>query len=227
MSDMTRRTEWTALSRFVLATLLSSLMSFGLAGCATAPKTYEIHGEAGSIVNRDSGGKSLSVAVRIYQLKEATEFSKLTFDTVASGRPESELLGDELLSQSEIIMIPSGKQSNKEALLDGAKYLGIVGLFRQPDRHYWRFLVEADKIRSDGLAFKIQDCYLVLLSPKPAAIPGQPAGSPPSCTEVSQPMAANPARLVPSPANAARNSTNSRTSASEFARTVLDKARKQ
>jgi len=227
MSDLTYQSGWTAGSRFALAVLLSSLVSYGLTGCATAPKTYEIHGEAGSILNRDTSGKSLSVAVRIYQLKDATEFSKLTFDTVASGRPESELLGDELLSQSEIIMIPSGKQSNKEPLLDGAKYLGIVGLFRQPDRHYWRFLVEVDKIKADGIDFKIQGCYLVVISPKPVAIPGQPVNSPPTCTEASQSMTANPARLAPSSASAARNSPSNRTSASEIARTVLDKARKQ
>ena len=186
MAVMTRRIQKATSSCRVLAALFVGLMALTLGGCSTttAPKTYAVKGEADATMNRDSSGKSLSVAVRIYQLKDATEFSKLTFDTVASGRPESELLGRDLLSQSEIIMVPNGKHANNEKLLDETKYLGIVGLFRQPDPYYWRFLIEADKIRSEGLLFRVQDCYLVVLSPKPAAIPGQPVNAVPVCAYV-------------------------------------------
>lgn len=183
MPVVTGRMEKVISHRKTLTSLLAGLVAFALSGCASGPKIYEVKGEASAVMNRDSSGKSLSVAVRIYQLKDATEFSKLTFDTVASGRPESELLGQDLLGQNEIIMVPNGKSAINDKLLDGTKYLGIVGLFRQPDPNYWRFLIDADKIRSEGLSFKVQDCYLVVLSPKPMVIPGQPLNSTPACSE--------------------------------------------
>jgi type VI secretion system protein VasD len=185
-----------------------------------------VKGTADAIMNRDSSGKSLSVAVRIYQLKDATEFSKLTFDTVASGRPESELLGQDLLSQSEIIMVPNGNHANSDKLLDGTKYLGIVGLFRQPDPNYWRFLIEADKIRSEGLSFKVQDCYLVVLSPKPAAIPGQPLNAVPACSNVPRLSATAPSRTGSTPANGSRSASSSRASAMDAGKTAIETIRK-
>jgi type VI secretion system protein VasD len=191
MTDRTAETfpTW-PLQRMALAGM-AALM---LAACATGPKTYDVKGEAAPLVNRDTGGKSLSVAVRIYQLKDAAEFSKLTFDTVAGGRPESELLGQDLLSQNEIIMVPSGKQTLSDKLLDSTKYIGIVGLFRQPDANFWRFLIDAEKIRDGGLAFKVQDCYLVVLNPKPVPIPGQPANAAPACHETERMSSATSAR---------------------------------
>ena len=141
-----------------------------------------IRGEADPIINRDNSGKSLSVVVRVYQLKDATEFSKLTFDNLASGRPESELLGADLLEKNEVILVPGSKYLGTDKINADAKHIGLVAFFRQPDQHYWRYLVDADKVRSDGLTFKAQDCYLLITNLKPSPIPGQPASARPICT---------------------------------------------
>lgn len=133
------------------------------------------------MLNRDAGGNSLSVAIRLYQLKEPDEFSKLTFDMVASGRPETELLGSDLLESSEVILVPGGSVSSSVNIRDDAKYVGLIAFFRQPDPHYWRFLVDADKVRREGLTYKIRDCYLAVAKPKPSPIPGQPINAPPQC----------------------------------------------
>ncbi len=166
------------LSRLAGTGLLGVLV---LAGCASGPKTYEIKGEADPIVNRDISGKPLSVVVHVYQLKDASEFSKLTFDTLASGRTAAELLGQDLLEKNEIMMVPGAKYASTDKLKEDTKHVGIVAFFRQPDPHYWRLLVDADKVRSDGLNFKVQDCYISLLSGKPTLIPGQPAQAKPTC----------------------------------------------
>jgi type VI secretion system protein VasD len=150
-------------------------------GCAVAPKTFEIRGEADPVINRDAIGKPLSVAIRVYQLSKADEFSKLTFDTLASGRPETELLGNELLERHEVILVPGGTYTNTEKLRDETKYVGVVGFFRQPDSQYWRFLVEAEKVRKEGFAFKVQDCYLKLSAAQPYPIPGQLIDRTPYC----------------------------------------------
>ncbi|WP_206047057.1 type VI secretion system lipoprotein TssJ, partial [Noviherbaspirillum denitrificans] len=91
-----------------LAAIFASLAA--VAGCASGPKTYEIKAVADPVINRDVSGRPLSVVVHLYQLKESGEFSKLTFDTVASGRPLSELLGKDLLEMSEVVMVPGGDE---------------------------------------------------------------------------------------------------------------------
>jgi type VI secretion system protein VasD len=166
----------------ILFPILSAILGAALlAGCASGPTVYEIRGEADPMVNRDVSGAPLSVVVRLYQLKDGQEFSKLTFDTIAGGRPETELLGAELLEKNEVVLVPGNKHTSTDKLREDTKYVGVVAFFRRPDQHYWRYLVDADKVRSNGLTFRAHDCYLSMLNVKPVAIPGQPLDAKPDC----------------------------------------------
>lgn len=160
-------------------TILFSL--FVLAGCASGPKNIEITGTADAVVNRDASGRSLSVVVHIYQLKEQGEFSKLTFDTLTTGRTVSELIGKDLLDVTEVMLVPGSTQTSTSKISPDARHIGIVAFFRQPDQHYWRLLIDADQVRSGGINFLVQDCFLTLMRPKANLIPGQPASPPSSC----------------------------------------------
>jgi type VI secretion system protein VasD len=175
---MLKKTTWSTglVGRLALVGLIAAL-----SGCATAPKSVEIKGEADSVLNRDERGNSLSVAVRIYQLKSPEEFSRLTFDMLANSAPEADVINADLLDRSEAILVPGGKFSNAITIRDDAKYVGLIAFFREPDPYYWRILVEADKVRHDGLIFQAKDCYLALKTPKPAVIPGQPLDVPAQC----------------------------------------------
>ena len=162
--------------------LLTSLISvFALLGCASGPKTYEIRAAADPLINRDVTGSPLSVVVHIYQLKDADAFSKLTLDMLASGRPRAESLGKDLIEMNEVMLVPGGKHTGTDKIHPEAKHVGVVAFFRQPDQHWWRMLVDADKVRSSGLNLRVQDCYLSLTTPKPSLIPGQPANPPAMC----------------------------------------------
>lgn len=188
-----------------------------LGACSSAPKQYTIRGEGDPILNRDIGGKSLSVVVRIYQLKDAREFSKLTFDTLASGRSETELLGPALLDKTDVIVVPGGDYTSSEKLLDETKHIGIVAFFRNPDPYYWRQLVDVDAIGKQGmtfnrnklLTFRVQDCYVMLTGAKPTALPGQPLNARPECGTsnfTGAPPNTRPASMVNQPA--ARQATS-------------------
>jgi len=143
------------------------------AGCA-GPKDVNFVGDAAPSINRDTRGQPLSVLLRIYQLKSPQAFNRMTFDSLASGKPESELLGNTLISMKEMLMLPGGKVTLPDTLQEETQYVGVVGLFRRPDAHHWRFLVSADDVRSKGLNFRVQDCYLQTIKPKMQPIPGQP-----------------------------------------------------
>ena len=171
--------------RLLLLLFIAALLS----ACASGPKSYTIRGEGDPVLNRDINGKSLSVVVRIYQLKDAREFSKLTFDILASGRPESELLGPALLDKTDVVVVPGGEYVSSEKLLDETRFVGIVAFFRKPDAYYWRQLVDAESInkqsgvidRASALTFKVQDCYISLSGTKPVPLPGQPLNARPDC----------------------------------------------
>lgn len=158
-----------------------------LGGCASGPVVYDIRGDADPVVNRDVTGRPLSVVVRLYQLSEPDEFNKLTFDTLSSGRPEADLLGDQLIAKSEVVLVPGQTQVATDKMDPKARYLGVVGFFRTPDTHYWRYLIKADQIRDKGLTFKAQDCYLTLLNQKPQPIPGQTLDAKPVCNMLTTP----------------------------------------
>jgi type VI secretion system protein VasD len=182
-----------------VVTMCAGLCILTLGGCASGPAVYDLRGQADPVLNRDVSGKSLSVVVRLYQLKQPTEFSKLAFDSLASGRPEAELLGAELIEKSEVVVLPGTQHVSTETLSEHASYLGVVAFFRQPEPHFWRYLIPASQIRSKGVTFRLQDCYITLVDGKPEAIPGQPLDAKPECNNTASatnlkvaPTASNP-----------------------------------
>ena len=112
-----------------VVTLCLGMGVLALGGCAAGPATYDVRGLADPVLNRDVSGKSLSVVVRLYQLKQPTEFSKLAFDSLASGRPETELLGADLIEKSEVVVLPGTQHISTEKLSENANYLGVVAFF--------------------------------------------------------------------------------------------------
>ena len=165
-----------------LKLILTAMITTVLAACSSGPAVYPINGEAAPTINRDTSGKSLSVVVRLYQLKERTDFDRLTFDTATSGKSDSDLFGATMISMKELVLVPGGKQQIVEKLEPDTKYVGIVGYFRKPDPQAWRYLIDAKDARKQGLGFRVEDCYLEITAPTPQAIPGQVLPAHPVCS---------------------------------------------
>jgi len=202
-----RKSNVSAIKTWYLTTTWAGLLAAGWVGCrapapaplAAPPSRFELRAQAAPVINRDAAGNPLSVVVHLYQLKERTAFSRLSFDQAASGRPEAELLGADCLGRTELVLVPGGLHASTEDLLPGARYLGIVALFRHPDPHYWRYLVNLDQMLppragqgrrpkrpapvqpTPRLAFKVLECTLALPELKPEPIPGQPDKGAPDC----------------------------------------------
>ena len=176
-------------SRFRQAVILSIVALLGACAAPPKPKQFTLTGEGAQTLNRDINGRSLSVVVHVYQLKDAREFSKLTFDMLASGRTESELLGSSLLEKSDAIVVPGGSFISTEKLHDETRFLGIVAFFRSPDPHHWRQLLDVEKLKKQGLgpegtagaSFKVQDCYIKIIDIEPVLLPGQPPNTKAEC----------------------------------------------
>ena len=88
-----------------------------------------MQGEAASVINRDYTGRSLSVAVRVYQLKSDQLFSRLTYDALTAGRGEQALLGVDLIGMKDILMLPGGVVSLDGFKVDEENPLCCLGRF--------------------------------------------------------------------------------------------------
>lgn len=169
----------------VIGTLTIAVSLLTLQGCASAPEhvpvAYEVRANADAIINRDVSGQPLSVVVRLYQLKQAKEFNSLTFDLATSNRTDAELFGDSLIQRSELLLVPGTTHISTQSISPDAKFLGVVAFFRRPDAHYWRYLIDANQVRSKGLNFQALDCYLQLKNTLVTTIPGQPLDARPAC----------------------------------------------
>lgn len=172
--------------RAKMVLLMSCLLM--LSACASSgPKPFKIHGEAEPSLNRDSSGKPLSLVLRLYQLKGLEEFNRLTFDSLASGKTDAELLGNSLISQNEFVLLPGKTATLDDKIAEEAKFIGVVGFFRKPDSQLWRVLVSAEDVRDEKeFSFKAQDCYLQVVHPKAQLIPGQPASFKADCGFISK-----------------------------------------
>ena len=145
-----------------------------VSGCA-GDGPVRLSGDAAAILNRDSRGKPLSVVVRVYQLKSDQAFKRLSIEALASGKPEKDLLSPDLVALQELTLLPGAKAEIADfVVLPESTHIGLVALFRQPDRQFWRLLFDADAVRSKGLQFHAEDCYLRALKPAARLMPGQP-----------------------------------------------------
>ena len=186
-----------------IRTLVIAVSLLTLNGCTTTPKpvSYEIRASADAVINRDVAGQPLSVVVRLYQLKQAKEFNSLTFDLATSNRTDAELFGDSLVQRSELLLVPGTTHISTQGISPDAKFLGVVAFFRRPDTHYWRYLIDANQVRSNGLSFQALDCYLQLKNTLVTTIPGQPLDARPAC--LGENIAAPSVAPTASPASAA------------------------
>jgi len=174
------------------------------------PIKIAVEGEAASTINRDVNGDPNSVVVRLYHLKGRSEFSKLTFDLVNSGRTDQELLGGDLLGRSEFVVVPGTTTRETAEISPGTTYLGVVAFFRKPDPNYWRYLLGHEQLdaartrkkdwegrRLPLFSFKVEDCFLTLNYAKPELIPGQPLNAKPECGGSLSFAPAKPPEAVP------------------------------
>ena len=188
-----------------IRTLVIAVSLLTLNGCTTTPEpvpvSYEVRASADAVINRDVSGQPLSVVVRLYQLKQAKEFNSLTFDLATSNRTDAELFGDSLIQRSELLLVPGTTHISTQGISPDAKFLGVVAFFRRPDTHYWRYLIDANQVRSKGLSFQALDCYLQLKNTLVTTIPGQPLDARPAC--LGENIAAPSVAPTASPASAA------------------------
>jgi len=152
-----------------------------VAEAVRAPEEFALKGLADESVNLDVTDLPLSVVVRVYQLRGREEFARLGFEALTGGRSDAALFPKDLVNVNELVLVPGTTQELNDKLLPETKFVGVVGFFRRPEPQYWRFLVDARAVRTEGLTFRAKHCYLTAIAPRAEPLSGQVAGGKPDC----------------------------------------------
>jgi len=119
-------------------TILMAAMLF--AGCAAKPTHLELTIKSTGDLNPDNENISSPLMLNFYELESAEKFSKLDFWTLMD--KGNDRLSTDLISQNKHIIVPSEEQEYKILFDDKAKFLGIIGNFRNIDENAtWRYVI--------------------------------------------------------------------------------------
>ena len=111
-------------------------------------------------LNPDPTGKPLSVVVRVYQLNAIDAFRAADMDALwMSGKG---VLGDALLSERTVTLVPNSALNDSSKLSEDAQYIGVAAFFRSAAGASWHVAFSAQALRKDGILFSSQGIQLVL-----------------------------------------------------------------
>ncbi|TDM08523.1 MAG: type VI secretion system lipoprotein TssJ [Ideonella sp. MAG2] len=123
-------------------------------------------------LNTDAHGRSLSVVVRVYRLKEISAMSLAPYDAFKSPEAEKLAFGGDVLSVREIVLTPGQQNEVVETLTPTAPYLAVVALFRSPAQGRWRFVFDGKAAQQKGVTLGVHGCAL-------SVAVGDPLNAPP------------------------------------------------
>ncbi len=107
--------------------------------------------DGGNQLNPDEAGKPLSVVLRVYQLSAIERFESIDADNLWDDPKKA--LGDTLIDNREIILLPGMGQKNQWPLNKAAAYVGIAAFFRSDENSHWKVAFDANTLRKDGIWF--------------------------------------------------------------------------
>lgn len=127
---------------------------------------------ASDSLNVDNAGRSLTLVVRVYKLRNTTAFLTAPPDTFGNAAKEKQVLGDELIESRELLLLPGTQQAISERWAREATHVGVVGLFRAPAEQRWRYAFELEELGLDpGFVLGAHACALSVASGQPAGVP--------------------------------------------------------
>lgn len=138
----------------------------------TFDKRVPLRIHAAERVNTDPAGRSLSLVVRIYKLKEASAFLLASADAFKSPEAERAAFGGAIAEVREITLTPGQKSETVEILSPGVSHIGVVALFRAPASDRWRFAFEGKSSETKGITLGLHGCAIGIAV-------GEPIGAPP------------------------------------------------
>lgn len=135
--------------KFKYKYILLASLSLILAGCAG----YNAKMIGAKNINPDINGDPSPIAISIFELSDATDFSQASFMKLYS-MPEK-TLGTSLLAQKNVMLRPGETLTLNLPVIKTAYYLGVVAAYRNIDTVNWQLLVPIHNRSAMGQNFTI------------------------------------------------------------------------
>ena len=142
-----------------------TLQAVGLGDMTAQEREVPLRLYAGDNLNAGGGKRALSLVVRVYQLRSLERFEEAPFDVFLDQQRERDVLGDDLIGVTEILLAPGQRHEVLERLPAEGRHLGVVALFRAPAQTRWRFAFDADEAADDGITVGLHACAMTTPSP--------------------------------------------------------------
>ncbi len=127
----------------IIKLALSTVILVVMSACASKPTHLDLVIKSTNNINLDSDNISSPLMLNFYELDSAEQFSKLDYWTLLDNGKDR--LNSDLISQNKHIIIPSEEQHYKILFDEKAKFLGIIGNFRNLDSNStWRYVINLE-----------------------------------------------------------------------------------
>jgi len=114
---------------------------------------------AGSTLNTDANGRSLSVITKIYKLRNRESFENAPYrDFLAPDKSSS--FASDIVEVHEVVLTPGKAYEVIESVNQSAPYFAVVALFRNPAENRWRFVFETNSASKSGITLGFHACAL-------------------------------------------------------------------
>ena len=124
------------------------------------PRNVEIRLHASAVLNAGNGKQPYALVARIYKLRQTSAFLRMHFNNFLSQQSEREILGNDLLEVTEVMLIPGQRYEISEKITREAHHIGVVALFRAPAPNRWRMVAPAADAERNGITIGLHACAI-------------------------------------------------------------------
>ena len=111
-------------------------------------KVLNVDLAAREALNADDAGRSTSVAVRVYQLKDRKAFDGASYDDLVKN--DKTVLSQDLNSNMAAVLNPGASASLSEPMQKSTLYVAVIALYRVPGTDGgWKRVIEKKELDAD------------------------------------------------------------------------------
>jgi len=127
---------------FKLIILVFIILS--ISACSSKPTHLKLIMKSTSELNPNENSVPSPLMVHFYELESAEKFMKFDYWTLLANHGKN--LSSDLISQTKYIITPEQQHTYKIAFDKKAKFLGVVGKFRDiKDELAWKYVINLEK----------------------------------------------------------------------------------
>jgi len=144
--------------------VLASVWLSACAGKLLAPFAtwVQLDITSNNTLNPDESGRPSPVVLRIYELKDITNFQSKDFFQIYDN--DEEALGDSLIKKDELNFRPGESTFIEREFNPDAAYIGVFVAFRDVDEAHWRAFYKLRQSRTNKLKIDLHDIKVSIKS---------------------------------------------------------------